>query len=86
MSTAQKKDEPKVRATKVWFEADFICLQLTDGREVKTPLSFYPRLMNATESQRLKFELSNGGYGIHWEEIDEDLSTEGIALGKKAIF
>ena len=84
-SSAEKLDQP-VTAKQVWFEEDFICVHLSDGREVKTPLAFYPRLLAATEAQRLKFRMSGGGKGLHWDELDEDLTVEGIALGKKAVF
>ena len=42
-----------------------------DGRTITVPLVWYPRLLNATPEQRAKWEVSGGGYGIHWEEIDE---------------
>jgi len=84
-STAEKLEE-EIRATKVWFEDDFICVELTDGRHVKTPLAFYPRLANATPAQRENFQMSGRGFGLHWPDIDEDLTVRGIALGRKAIF
>lgn len=76
--------EPEHLALRVWFEEGFICVELTDGRQVKTPLAIYPRLANATPEQRARFEVSGSGYGIHWPEIDEDLSVRGIVLGRKA--
>lgn len=72
-------------AIKVYFTEDAICLQLSDGREVKAPLEFYPRLKNATRKQRTHFQLIGLGTGIHWPDLDEDLSVEGIVLGKRAI-
>jgi hypothetical protein len=86
MNTATRKNDLSPRAVKVWFEEDFICLQLTDGREVKTPIVFYPRLLQATPEQRNAFTMSGGGKGLHWEEIDEDLTVEGIAHGRIAVF
>jgi hypothetical protein len=59
---------------------------LSDGREIKTPLVFYPRLNNASDKQRKNFELIGLGTAIHWPEIDEDLSVKGIVLGLKSIF
>lgn len=56
---------------------------LMDGRTITVPLTWYPRLLNATE-QRAKWVLCGGGYGIHSEEIDEDLSTEGMLRGAPA--
>ncbi len=48
------------------------------------PLAWYPRLLQATEQQRKNWTVSGGGYGIHWEEIDEDLSSEGLLRGAPA--
>lgn len=72
-------------AMDVSFTEDFICLTLSDGREIRTPLIFYPRLKNATAKQRQNFELIGLGTGIHWPDIDEDLSVKGIALGWKSV-
>jgi len=47
------------------------------------PLTYFPRLLNSSSEQRNKFELSGGGTGIHWEEIDEDISVPGLILGNK---
>ena len=46
------------------------------------PLAWYPRLMHATESERENWRLIGNGYGIHWEDLDEDISVEGLLLGK----
>jgi len=73
----------EVRAVKVWFDDDNIWLGLEDGRQVSAPLAFYPRLLNATKEQRENYELIGPGIGIHWEDLDEDLSVEGIVLGRK---
>ena len=61
-----------------------ICLSLTDGREVKTPLEFYPRLASATKKKLQNYRLIGGGRGIHWNDLDEDLSVESIILGRRA--
>lgn len=82
MNSLARKFEPVFIATDVWFTEDSICLQLADGREVRTPLDFYPTLRNATASQRKKFRLIGLGTGIHWDDLDEDLSVEGIVLGR----
>ncbi len=50
----------------------------------KSNLVWYPRLLSATPEQREQWEVCGGGYGIHWEEIDEDLSTEGLLRGAPA--
>ena len=59
-----------------------ICgLELTDGRQLSVPLAYFPRLLHATPEQRQKYEMSGGGTGIHWEEIDEDISVNGLLFG-----
>lgn len=72
-------------AIDVSFKKDMICLVLSDGREIRTPLEFYPTLARATDAQLKKYHLmGGGGTGIHWEALDEDLSVESIILGRKA--
>ena len=72
-------------AKKVDFKKGFIRLFLTNGQEIRTPLSFYPRLEKATGKKRRNFELIGQGTGIHWPDLDEDLSVEGIVLGRRAV-
>ncbi|MCD6567787.1 MAG: DUF2442 domain-containing protein [Dehalococcoidia bacterium] len=67
-----------VLATNVWFGADRMHVQLSDGREVAIPLEWFPSLRNAAEEQRNKWRLIGHGVGIHWEELDEDISVEGL--------
>jgi hypothetical protein len=59
-------------------------LDLADGRTIIVPLTWYPRLLSATMEQRSRWKVSGAGYGIHWPEIDEDLSTEGLLRGATA--
>ena len=61
-----------------------ITVALMDGRSISVPLAWYPRLFDATAQQRGNWEICGGGYGIHWPEIDEDLSTEGLLRGAPA--
>ena len=61
-------------AKKVWFEADKIFIETDDGRTLWQSILYYQRLKNATEEQRGNYEL--GAFGIHWEDIDEDISYE----------
>ena len=63
---------------------DVLTVSLMDGRTISVPLVWYPRLLNATRRQRRHWEIAGGGYGIHWPEIDEDLSTEGLLRGAPA--
>jgi hypothetical protein len=69
------------RVKYVSFTEESISVDLMDGRTITVPLVWYPRLLNATPEQRTQWEVCGGGYGIHWEEIDEDLSTEGMLRG-----
>jgi hypothetical protein len=75
------KDE---RIEAVYFTRDALVVDLMDGRTISVPLTWYPKLRNATQKQRSHWELCGGGYGIHWPEIDEDLSTEGLLRGSPA--
>ena len=71
----------EARASKIWFDNDNMWLNLSDGRQLSVPLAYFPRLHNATEQQREKYELSGGGTGLHWGEIDEDISVPNLLIG-----
>jgi hypothetical protein len=58
--------------------------ELMDGRAISVPLAWYPRLSNVTPRQRENWDIAGGGYGIHWPELDEDLSPEGLLRGAPA--
>lgn len=72
------------RVRNVRSDDDTLSVDLMDGRTIIVPLAWYPRLLNATQEQRDLWEPSGGGYGIHWPDIDEDLSTEGLLRGAPA--
>ena len=72
------------RVLDVRCTADSLIVDLMDGRTISVPLVWYPRLLHAAPEQRAKWELAGAGYGIHWPEIDEDLSTEGLLRGAPA--
>jgi uncharacterized protein DUF2442 len=80
-SSAITADE---RVLDVEFNDDAFSVSLRDGRILSVPLAWYPRLLNATPAQRTNWKISGGGYGIHWPEIDEDLSTAGLLRGAPA--
>jgi len=63
---------------------DSVFVELADGRTVSAPLAWYPRLLHATPQQRSNCVIAGAGYGIHWPEIDEDLSVEGLLRGAPA--
>jgi hypothetical protein len=64
-------------------EYDLI-VDLLDGRTISVPLAWYPRLLSATPEQRTNWRLAGGGFGIHWPDVDEDLSTAGLLRGAPA--
>ena len=68
----------------VHLTEDTLSVDLMDGRTITVPLAWYPRLLHATPEQRNNWEICGGGYGIHWPDIDEDLSTEGLLRGAPA--
>jgi hypothetical protein len=78
---ALKADE---RVASVNFSADSLSVTLRDGRVISVPLAWYPRLLHATPEQLNHWKIAGGGYGIHWPDLDEDLSTEGLLRGAPA--
>jgi len=75
-----KADE---RVRNIHIDDDVLCVDLMDCRSISVPLFWYPRLANASQKARENWQTS-GGYGIHWPDIDEDLSTEGLLRGAPA--
>ncbi|MBK8396732.1 MAG: DUF2442 domain-containing protein [Leptospiraceae bacterium] len=69
------------RAKKVWFDNENLWVLLFDGRQISVPLAFFPILLHASKEQRNAYEVSGGGIGIHWDELDEDISVAGLLLG-----
>ena len=76
--------EASVRAMGVEVTQDALVVSLTDGRKIAVPLAWFPRLLHATEAQRNDWTLLGDGVGIHWDEIDEDLSVAGLLRGTPA--
>src|ERR1700677_3950323 len=72
------------RVKNVKITKDTLSVDLRDGRTISVPLAWYPRLFNATAAQRKNWRIAGGGYGIHWPDIDEDLSTDGLLRGSPA--
>ena len=72
------------RVLDVRFDAHSLIVDLMDGRSISAPLAWYPRLVNASVEQRTHWEKCGGGFGIHWPDVDEDLSTEGLLRGAPA--
>jgi len=72
------------RVSDVRCTDDTLTADLMDGRTISVPLAWYPRLARGTAEQRANWRTSAGGYGIHWPDLDEDLSTEGLLRGAPA--
>lgn len=85
MPGSQSSDvKPGERVKDVRFTEDTLAVDLLDGRTIIVPLVWYPRLLEASPEQRRNWQISGAGYGIHWPELDEDLSTEGLLRGSPA--
>jgi len=84
MASSAQARAADIRVRDVIISERDLSVALMDGRTITVPLSWYPRLANATPAQRSDWELAGAGYGIHWPQIDEDLSTEGLLLGNPA--
>ncbi|RJP38355.1 MAG: DUF2442 domain-containing protein [Phycisphaerales bacterium] len=61
---------------------DTLSVELSDGRTIAVPLAWYPRLLHATARERTNWRLIGRGQGIHWEDLDEDVSVEGLLAGR----
>src|SRR3990170_3299862 len=69
-------------AEKVKVTEDTLSVDLSDGRTISVPLEWFPRLVHATPKERNNWRLIGKGQGIHWEDIDEDISVNGLLAGK----
>jgi Protein of unknown function (DUF2442) len=79
MSSLAAEFEPLAQTVR--FEADSFVVSLADGRELSVPYAWFPRLLEANPQQREDFRLIGDGEGIHWPQIDEDLSVAGLLRG-----
>lgn len=85
MTSTAEKIEFDFRAIKVEIVDEQLCVTLADGREVRNPLEFYPKLARSDEKVRNNFRIMAQGIGIEWPDLDEHLSVEGIVLGRRAV-
>ena len=69
-------------ATDVAITDDTLTVDLSDGRSISVPLAWYPRLVHASKKERKKWRLIGRGEGVHWPELDEDISVEALIAGK----
>jgi Protein of unknown function (DUF2442) len=82
MNTSEPKAGERVLDVRV--TEDTISVDLYDGRTITAPLAWFPRLLHATPEQRANWRVAGAGYGIHWPDIDEDLTTQGLLQGSPA--
>jgi len=68
-------------ATHVRFDAALMWVELADGRQLGVPLAYFPRLLRATPGERDRYTVSGGGTGIHWDDLDEDISVSALVMG-----
>jgi hypothetical protein len=71
----------EAKAVAVEVTADTLSVELEDGRTVSVPVSWFPRLHHATPEERANLQIIGAGYGIHWPDLDEDISVDGIIRG-----
>ncbi|EIC85874.1 DUF2442 domain-containing protein [Serratia sp. M24T3] len=77
--------ENDLRVMNVRIDDSRLSVDLMDGRTISVPIAWYPRLYAGTPEQRNNWELAGAGLGIHWPDLDEDLSTEGLLMGIKGV-
>jgi len=68
-------------ATRLHFDEDTMWVDLADGRQLGVPLAYFPRLLRATPAQREQYIISGGGAGLHWDDLDEDISVPALLMG-----
>ena len=83
MSSSLPSADP--RAKEVHFNEDELSVVLADGRRITVPLAWFPRLLRASPEQRRHFEILGDGQGLHWPELDEDLSIAGLLQGSPSV-
>jgi len=85
MTTTNEERTSNFIATEVTFEDDYFCIHLLDGRILSVPYEMVPSLSRATDEQRRSGLLQGMGTSLHWPDLDEDLSVEGLVMGRRII-
>lgn len=80
--TSSTVDIQHVRVTTLTVSDDLLTAELSDGRTISAPLSWYPRLCQGTAEEREDWRLIGGGRGIHWQQLDEDISVDNLVFGR----
>ena len=85
MSTSQlPSDVTEARAQRVAVTDDALIVDLVDGRTISVPVSWYPRLAHGSSAERSHWRFIGDGEGIHWPDLDEDISIEGLLAGRRS--
>ncbi len=85
MSTSPSPiDISQARAQRVSLTEDALVVELIDGRTITVPLTWYPRLAHGSQAERANWRLIGEGEGLHWPELDEDISVEGLLAGRRS--
>ena len=74
-----------IRIADVAVTDEDLTIRLMDGRTLTVPIAWFPRLLAGTSAQRRRVEIAGAGYGLHWPELDEDLSAEGMLRGARSV-
>lgn len=77
-------DTSEARAQRVSLTEDALAVDLVDGRTITVPLTWYPRLAHGTPEERANWRFIGEGEGIHWPQLDEDISIEGLLAGRRS--
>ena len=85
MNTSSSQTEiTEARAQRVSLTADTLVVDLVDGRRISVPLAWYPRLAHGNQAERAHWRLIGEGEGIHWPDLDVDISVEGLLAGRRS--
>ena len=82
MTTSKHREGERIVDVRIDDRA--LSADLADGRTIVVPLTWFPRLLSAEPEQRANWQLAGGGFGIHWPDLDEDLSADGLLRGAPA--
>jgi hypothetical protein len=77
-------DAQQARAQRISVAGEALVVELVDGRTISVPLTWYPRLQHGTDAERGHWRLIGNGEGIHWPDLDEDISVEGLLAGRRS--
>jgi len=82
--TTSPADLGQARAQSILVTRDALVVEFVDGRTLTVPLAWYPRLLHGTPAERAHWRLIGNGMGVHWPDLDEDISVEGLLAGRRS--